>query len=200
MSILVLGGTLEFRQISTWHFFLLGAGFLLLETQMISRLALYFGTTWIVNCVVLTGILLVLVAANFVVARWRPKQLSSYYVLLVVFLFANYLLPWQRLSYRAQTVGILLSVAYLFPVFFAGIIFTESFRRCAHKSSAFGANIVGAVAGGLAQNASFILGMKALLLLAALFYAAAGVIGVLERRHASLEETAFDRPSLAPRP
>ncbi len=183
MALVLVGRVLEPGQISTWHFFLLGAGFLLLETQMISRLALYFGTTWVVNCVALTAILLILVMANFVVAQWRPRRLGPFYVLLVLSLVGNYFFPWQRLPYAAQTVGIWLSVAYLFPVFFAGIVFTESFRRCERKSSAFGANIVGAVAGGLAQNLSFIMGVKALLPLAALFYAAAGVSGFLEQRH-----------------
>lgn len=182
MAILLAGRALEPRRISSWHFFLLGAGFLLLETQMISRIALYFGTTWILNCVVLTGILLVLVGANFVVARWRPQRLSPYYTLLIVSLLCNYFFAWQRLPYAASTVGIWLCIAYLFPVFFAGIVFTESFRRCERKSSAFGANIVGAVAGGLAQNVSFIVGMKALLPLAALFYAAAGLSGMIEGR------------------
>jgi spermidine synthase len=198
LALFLVGRALEARQVSTWHFFLLGAGFLSLETQMISRLALYFGTTWIVNCVVLSGILLVLVAANFVVQRWRPQRLRPYYLLLVILLLVNYFFPWQRLPYGAQTVGILLSIAYLFPVFFAGIIFTEAFRRCARKSSAFGANIVGAVAGGLAQNASFIFGMKALLLLAALFYAAAAVMGMLEERQGSLQEVSPKAPSLQP--
>jgi len=179
MALVLVGRTFDPGKAHTWHFFLLGGGFLLLETQMVSRLALYFGTTWIVNCVVLTGILLVLVAANFVVDRWRPSRLGIYYVLLVATLLGNYFFPWQNLPYPPQTVGILLSVAYLFPVFFAGIIFTESFRRSDAKSQAFGANIVGAVAGGLTQNLSFILGMKALLLLAGLYYAGAGIIGLL---------------------
>jgi len=85
-------------------------------------------------------------------------------------------------------------------VFFAGIIFTESFKRCERKSNAFGANIVGAVAGGLAQNVSFILGMKALLLMAALFYAGAGLIGMLKERQANLQEASVKAPALEPIP
>jgi hypothetical protein len=60
---------------------------------------------------------------------------------------------------------------------FAGIIFTESFRRCEDKSGSFGSNIVGAVAGGLAQNVSFLIGLKALLLLAVMFYLLAALCG-----------------------
>lgn len=176
LAVLLVRGTLEPRRASTWQFCFLGAGFLLLETQMISRLALYFGTTWLVNCVALTAILLVLVLANVIVARERSRHLGLYYALLVISMLGNYLFPWHMIPYSAMVVGVLLGVTYSISVFFAGIIFTESFRRYSEKSSAFGANIVGAVAGGLAQNLSFIFGMKALLIFAAVFYCSAAII------------------------
>lgn len=179
MAVLLVGWVIEPRQASTWHFFFLGAGFLLLEAQLVSRLALYFGTTWLVNCVALTALLLMLVLANLYVARRRPSRLGPYYVLLVACLLVNYFFPWEGLHYGAQTVGVLLSVAYSFPVFFAGVVFTETFRRCERKSNAFGANIVGAVAGGLAQNISFIIGMKGVLLVAALFYVSASLCSLI---------------------
>src|SRR5260370_30678174 len=121
---------------------------------MISRLALYFGTTWMVNCVALTAILLVLVFANFYVSNRKLDRLAPCYVLLIAFLLANYLFPWHQLPYAATTIGSLLSIAYAIPVFFAGVIFTESFRRHTEKSGAMVANIVGAVAGGVAQDLS----------------------------------------------
>jgi hypothetical protein len=74
----------------------------------------------------------------------------------------------------------LLSITYAVPVFFAGVIFTSSFSRHEEKSAAFGANIVGAVAGGLAQNVSFILGMKALLIFASGFYVLAEVFNRIQ--------------------
>ena len=179
MVVLLVRGSLEPARASTWQFFFLGAGFLLLETQMVSRLALYFGTTWLVNCVALTAILLVLVGANVYVSRRPVGRLEPYYALLVVFLLLNYFFPWQALPYAARTVGVFLSMAYAIPVFFAGVIFTEAFRRYPQKSAAFGANIVGAVAGGLAQNISFIFGMKMLLICAACFYISAALCGML---------------------
>jgi hypothetical protein len=75
-------------------------------------------------------------------------------------------------------VGLLLGAAFSVPLFFAGIVFTESFRRAHGSANVFGANILGAVAGGLAQNLSFVLGMKALLLVAAALYAIAGVFSL----------------------
>jgi hypothetical protein len=155
---------------STWYFFFLGAGFLLLETQMISRLALYFGSTWQVSCIVLSAILVVLVLANLFVQRVRAFRLGWLYAILIVALIAVYIIPWEAIPFGAHATGALLASAYCIPIFFAGLIFAETFRKCQNKSAAFGSNIIGAVAGGLAQNLSFVIGLKALLLLAAVFY------------------------------
>ena len=43
--------------------FLLGAAFLLLETRAITMFALLFGTTWLVNALVFTGVLLAVLLA-----------------------------------------------------------------------------------------------------------------------------------------
>ncbi len=187
MAVLMARPMLRPGQARSWQFFFLGAGFLLLETQMISRLALYFGTTWVVNSVAISGILLVLVLANLYVARRQVRSLLPWYGGLVGSLLATYLLPWQQLPYSTRTAGGLLALAYCVSVFFAGVIFTESFRHTSTRSSAFGANIVGAVAGGLAQNVSFIIGLKALLLVAALFYAAAALLGTRHARPQGLQ-------------
>ena len=34
-----------------WHFFFLGAAFMLLEAHIVSQMALLFGTTWVVNSI-----------------------------------------------------------------------------------------------------------------------------------------------------
>ena len=54
-------------RVPSLFFFSMGAGFLLLETQVVSRLALYFGTTWQVNGIVIAAILSALLLANFVI-------------------------------------------------------------------------------------------------------------------------------------
>ena len=182
LAIYCVGPFVKPREITSWHFFLLGAGFLLMETQLVSRLALYFGTTWLVNCVALTGILVVLLLSNLYIQIRRPRKLTLYYVFLCVMLILDYLIPWDRIPGSGTFIGILTCVAYCIPVFFAGIIFTETFRRAAGSSSAFGANMLGAVAGGLAQNLSFIFGMKALLLFATLIY---GISAILQRTASS---------------
>ncbi len=187
LSVFLVRGSLEPKRASTWEFFFLGAGFLLLETQLVNRLALYFGTTWLVNCFALTTILLVLILANLYVAR-RPssaRRLRAFYLIVVFGLLANFLFPWDRLTMAASEVGWLLCGAFGLPLFFAGVIFTEKFRTSESKSATFGANIVGAVAGGLAQNLSYLLGMKFLLVIAAVFYFVAALSGELEPRRAA---------------
>jgi hypothetical protein len=162
--------SLEPGKSSTWYFFFLGAGFLLLETQMISRLALYFGSTWQVNCVVLTAILGVLLLSNMFVQKVPVLPLGWLYSLLILALLGIYFAPWDSIPVGARATGTLLAGAYCIPIFVAGVIFADTFRASPNKSAAFGSNIIGAVAGGLAQNLSFVTGLKALLLLAAMFY------------------------------
>ena len=176
MALYLVGSLFKPGESSTWQFFLLGAGFLLMETQLVSRLALYFGTTWLVNSIALTGILSVLLLSNFFVRLRRPRRLSVYYICLCVALIVSYWVPWEQVRASGTMVGILVCISYCVPFFFAGVIFTESFRQFEGRSDVFGANMLGAVAGGLAQNLSFIVGMKALLLVAAVVYGGAALV------------------------
>ncbi len=47
--------------------FLLGAGFMLVETKAVVHMALLFGGTWIVNSVVFCAVLVMILAANLFV-------------------------------------------------------------------------------------------------------------------------------------
>jgi hypothetical protein len=66
------------------HLFLLGAGFMLLETRSVTQMALLFGSTWIVNAVVFASILLTILVANYFVQTGAVAQPSITYVLLLV--------------------------------------------------------------------------------------------------------------------
>ena len=56
------------------------------------------------------------------------------------------------------------------PILFAGVIFATSFARTKAAGPAFGANIAGAILGGLTENASMLLGFQYLLVVALVFY------------------------------
>ena len=163
-------------RIPSLFFFSMGAGFLLLETQVVSRLALYFGTTWQVNGIVIAAILAALLIANYVTEKLRQALPRSWTLaLLLLGLVVAYFFPFQRIPGSAATVGALAAVVFSVPVFFAGLLFAAEFRAAESPAAALGANMLGAVVGGLLENASLVVGMKALLLLAALVYVLAGI-------------------------
>ena len=164
------------RQSPSLFFFSMGAGFLLLETQAISRLALYFGTTWQVNGIVISAMLTALLVANMVIER-SQKPLSRRWVLagLLAGLILAYLIPFGRIPASPAVVGTLVAAVFSVPVFFAGLLFSLEFRRTESPSAALGANILGAVAGGLLENLSLLIGMHALLLVTVGLYAIAGI-------------------------
>jgi SAM-dependent methyltransferase len=152
--------------------FFLGAGFMLIETKAVVHLALLFGSTWMVNAVVFLAVLGMILAANLYVLAVRPTRLGVYYAALLAALLLGSLLPlnvflgWER---YLQVIGSCLLV--FAPILLAGVIFAVSFGRSADPDGDFGANIAGAILGGLAENASLLLGFQYLGLLAGLFYA-----------------------------
>jgi hypothetical protein len=164
------------RQAPSLFFFSMGAGFLLLETQVISRLALYFGTTWEVNGIVISALLTALLVANVVIDRSR-KPLPRHWVLigLLAGLVLAYFLPFDRIPSSPAIVGMLVATVFSVPVFFAGLLFSQEFRTVASPSAAIGANVLGAVAGGLLENLSLLIGLRALLLVTVGLYAIAGI-------------------------
>ena len=56
------------------------------------------------------------------------------------------------------------------PIFFAGVMFAVSFTRAVEPDRAFGANIAGAMFGGLAEYSSMLLGFQYLLFVAVALY------------------------------
>jgi len=184
LSILVIGLALYYRRTisiepagqSFLFFFAMGAGFLLLETQIVSRLALFFGTTWQVNGIAIAAVLTALVIANLMVERYS-QGFNRWWILvgLLVALIAVYLVPFSRIPGSTLAVGSLAAALFAVPVFFAGLLFACEFRSTRLASAALAANMLGAVVGGLMENLSLVTGLRALLLIAALFYVVAGL-------------------------
>ncbi|MBI4379848.1 MAG: hypothetical protein HY574_01460 [candidate division NC10 bacterium] len=154
-----------------WHFFFLGAAFLLLEVQIVSRLALFFGTTWIVNSIVISGVMIMILLSNFVAERWPKPGYGLLYLMLLFSILLIYVIPLERLFLKSELAkGFVAGGLFCLPVFFAGLIFITSFRTTPEKDAAFGTNILGAILGGFLEAVSFISGMRFLLLLAAGLY------------------------------
>lgn len=159
-----------------WHFFFLGAGFLLLEAQIVSRMALFFGTTWVVNSVVISVLLMLIVGSN-VLADLKPGfPMPLAYAGIFIAIIVSYVIPLERFFFASIWLKAVVTTTVLcLPVFFAGIIFIHSFARAKFSGEALGSNLLGALVGGLLESLSMWTGLKSLVVIAALFYLASGI-------------------------
>jgi SAM-dependent methyltransferase len=155
-----------------WRMFFLGAGFMLIETKAVVHMALLFGSTWMVNSVVFLAVLVMILAANLFVLAVRPRRLWPYYLGLFATLILNAWVPLDAFLGMERATQVASSCLLVFsPILFAGVIFAVSFGRSAEPDRAFGANIAGAMLGGLAENVSMLLGFQHLVLVALGLYA-----------------------------
>jgi spermidine synthase len=165
--------------------FFLGAGFMLVETKAVVHMALLFGSTWMVNSVVFFAVLAMILAANLFVQIVKPQSLWWYYAGLFLTLVLNLVVPLDFFLGQDRAIQVVGSCLLVFaPILFAGVIFATSFARAKAAGAAFGANIAGAMLGGLAENASMLLGFQYLLVLALVFYLLSTIDGRRAARRA----------------
>ncbi|MCZ6688841.1 MAG: hypothetical protein O7H41_04495 [Planctomycetota bacterium] len=168
LVLLLFPGKIRFDR----HFFFLGAGFLLVETRTIAQLGLLFGTTWRVSAITIGSILILILLANLVVARWGSIPRPILYLGLASSLVANWIVPASAALGGGSIAIASMAAFFLLPLFFAGLIFATSVRATESLSTVLASNLVGAVLGGLLENTSMLVGIPALSLVALVVYAA----------------------------
>jgi spermidine synthase len=163
--------------------FFMGAAFLLLETKSVVQFALLFGTTWFVNALVFGGVLVSVLAAIEVARRWRPARPELLYVALLAAIAVAWVVPVEFLLGLEMLPRFLLAVVIWFtPIFIANLVFAERFRNVEESNVAFGANLLGAMVGGVLEYVALLTGYQALLLLVAALYGAAFLTGRVHLR------------------
>jgi hypothetical protein len=154
--------------------FAMGAAFLLLETKSVVQFALLFGTTWFVNALVFFGVLVSVYLAIEVSMRVTLKRPYPLYAALLVSLGVAWLVPLSSLLSLDPTARFAAAVLLTFtPVFLANLIFAQRFRDVGSSTAAFGANLLGAMVGGLVEYSALVFGYRSLLILVALLYSVA---------------------------
>ena len=167
------GGPIR-RMKSYVDLFFMGAAFLLLETKNVVQFALLFGTTWLVNALVFAGILLAVYAAVELARRIKLPKPAVLYGLLLITLVVAWLIPPHELLKLAFAPRFIAAVAIAFaPVFLANLVFAQRFREVGSSNIAFGANLLGAMVGGVLEYLSLITGYRALLIIVAVLYGCA---------------------------
>ncbi|MFZ5800162.1 MAG: spermidine synthase [Candidatus Omnitrophota bacterium] len=153
------------------HFFFLGSGFMLLETVGITRFALLFGSTWMVNSAVIISILIMILLANLYVTKIKQVNVRILYLLLLSSIFLNWLLnPEFYLVFNKTLAVIFSSFVLSLPILFASIIFANSFKDAKDVSTVFAYNLLGAILGGFCEYISMATGFRFLLLIIMFIY------------------------------
>jgi hypothetical protein len=177
--------------------FLMGAGFLLIETRGVTALSLLFGSTWVVNAAVFAGILLMALVANEAVWRLRPTRVDPWFGGLAVSVLLLWAVPPSALSpLPVLARGVLGGLINGLPVAFAGVIVSILLARSRNAAASLGSNLLGSVVGGCLEYLSMVAGLRALALLALGLYLAAYLVA----RRRGADGAPLVGPSLATGP
>jgi len=168
-----------------WQFFLLGAGFMLLETKSIIQFALLWGSTWVVASLAIVSVLTMALAANYVVSRVEIRRPWLVGAVLVGLLAANYFIPIGRVAFESRAAeSIFYAVLVFSPILCAGLLFGSAIKHSTSLARDYGTNLLGAMVGGVGEYLSLLTGFRILLLLIALCYIGALLARMRESTHA----------------
>jgi len=156
----------------------MGGAFLLLETKNVVQFALLFGTTWFVNSLVFAGVLLSVYLAVETARRVRLPRPPVLYAALLAALVVAWAVPPSSLLGLDPVPRFFAAVAIAFaPIFLANLVFAQRFRDVAAAATAFGANLLGAMVGGVLEYLALVSGYRFLLVVVAVLYGLAFVFG-----------------------
>ena len=158
----------------SWQFFLLGAGFMLLESKSIIQFALLWGSTWVVASLAIASVLTMALIANFIVSATEIRRSWLVGCALVALLVANYLIPIGRVGFESRGLESLFYAVLVFsPILCAGLLFGSAIKRSTSLARDYGTNLLGAMLGGVGEYLSLVTGFRVLLFLIAACYVGA---------------------------
>jgi hypothetical protein len=161
----------------SWHFFFLGAGFMLLETKSIVQFALLWGSTWSSASLAIASVLVMALASALIASRVEIRRHALIAAALLALIAVNYFVPVGRVTFDSRIAESLFYGVLVFsPVFCAGLLFSSSFKESASTAEDFGANLLGAMVGGVGEYLSLLAGYQFLLILVAGCYLLAVVM------------------------
>lgn len=155
------------------NYFLMGAGFMLLEAKSITEMGLIFGVTWFVNSIVIASILLTILAINLILIRYNEcKNIDLIYIILFLGTISAYYFNLDAINIENDIAKtILASVFISVPIIFASLIFLLNFKNSGKNASYFlASNMIGSVFGGLLEYISMIYGLKFLYIIVLIIY------------------------------
>jgi hypothetical protein len=167
----------------SWQCFLLGAGFMLLETKAITQFALLWGSTWVVSSLAIASVLAMALAANLVLLRstvgahpWRIGGLARA-------ARGQRAAADRRADVRAASPSpcstpCCSSARFSAPASCSG----SAIKRSTSVARDYGVNLLGAMTGGVAEYASLVTGYRWLAVIIAVCYVGALVARQVDAR------------------
>ena len=166
--------------------FFMGAAFMLLEAKSIVTFGLLFGTTWLTTALVIGAILVMVLAAIFVIQRFGGGALWGWGIALGAALVVVYVVPPEKFVFESPMLRYVVgALAALSPVMFANVVFAKLLGQAKETTHSLASNLVGSVFGGIAEYLSLATGYRALLPVVGIFYALAFVLAWRAARSAA---------------
>jgi SAM-dependent methyltransferase len=164
----------------SWDFFLLGAGFMLLETRSITQFALLWGSTWVVASLAIASVLAMALMANYIVSKVEVVRFWAVGSLLFALLALNFFIPVGSIAFQSRVVESLFYAVLMFsPILCAGLLFGSAVKRSTALARDYGTNLLGAMFGGVSEYLALVTGFGILLFAIALCYL--GAIAAMRR-------------------
>jgi spermidine synthase len=157
-------------QRGNFPFFLLGAGFMLIETKGITELGLTFGNSWQVIGVVIAALMVMAFLANWVVQHLKIERVVLPYALLLASLAVGWWIAKSGGLPSTWSGRIGTAILLTSPMFFSGIVFSTLLKSRGDISGVMSANLFGAMCGGLLEYNSMYFGFRFLYVIAAGLY------------------------------
>jgi predicted membrane-bound spermidine synthase len=196
-TVVVLGTTRGQGGTWSWQFFLLGAGFMLLESKSIIQFALLWGSTWVVASLAIASVLAMALVANLIVSTTQVGERRPWLIglVLVALLALNYLIPIGRIGFESRAFESLFYAVLVFsPILCAGLLFGSAIKYSTTLPRDYGTNLLGAMLGGVGEYLSLVTGFRVLLFLIAACYVGA----LLARSRAAGSSLEVPRSGLQP--
>lgn len=161
----------------SWILFLMGTGFMLLQTVAIARFMLLFGATWLVSSFVIVSIFIIVYAATWYLRMRRGLSHGVLIALTCVSILAGQFFPLSTLNnFDFWVKFILASGVLLSPVFFSSLLFSRLLAAHPAVDKAMASNLLGALGGGLLEYAALATGFHFLYWVILFVYLGVGVL------------------------
>jgi hypothetical protein len=178
-----------------WQLFFMGGAFLLIETKAVTSLALIFGSTWLVNSIVIGSIMVMILVANFVITRIPNLGFALLYGGLAATLIFNFGFSFDQLNHLGWEMRLLAGGAIIsLPLFFAALIFAKAFAVVESPSRALAANLFGSLVGGVLEYLDMWTGLRWLNIVALVLYGLSALALYLQMRAVSVHAPRLGEP------